>query len=100
MATAAHIQSSSRIALPSRRVRGHSQTLRARVDDALSGGEQRLVVDCGEWRNFDLAMLSSLIQCASACREHGVSFEILNLSHDIRRDVRDLGLHDRLGLVG
>ena len=77
----------------------HARDLRTRVDQALLRGERHVVVDCKAWKQLDLRMLSALIQCASTCREHGASFEIANISNELRADVRALQLNERLGLV-
>jgi len=77
-----------------------ARDLRARVRHALQRGERHVVVDCTAWNQLDLSMLSALIQCASTCREHGASFEIANISNELRADVRALQLNERLGLIG
>jgi anti-anti-sigma regulatory factor len=106
MASAAHLhtegtsaQSSARFAIPATRASFHAKDLRTRVRQELQDGGRHLVVDCEAWNQFDLGVLSSLIQCASACREHGASFEIANMSNDIRQNVQDLQLAGRLGLA-
>jgi anti-anti-sigma regulatory factor len=99
MATAAHPTSmSARFAIPQLHDSHHAKALRARVHEALTQGDRHLVVDCGAWNRLELNMLSSLIQCASACREHGASFEVANMSSEVRADVHALQLSGRLGL--
>lgn len=75
---------------------GHE--LRNQVRAALQRGERAVVVNCEGWNSLDFPILSSLIQCASACREHGASFEIANMSSSLLADVRALQLEARLGL--
>jgi anti-anti-sigma regulatory factor len=100
MASAAHMNSQSAcFAIPMTHTSYHAKDLRSRVRQALQDGDRHLVVDCEGWNRFDLSMLSSLIQCAAACREHGASFEVANMSSDIRENVRDLQLAGRLGLA-
>ena len=99
MAAAAHLNcDSTRFEIPSRLSSHHARELRLGVRRALEHGERRLVVDCGAWEEFDFMMLSSLIQCAAACREHGATFEVTSLSSDLKADVRELRLHDRLDI--
>ena len=72
--------------------------LRSSMRRALQAGERRLVVDCGAVSQLDVRVLSSLVQCATACREHGIAFEIANVSAELREDLRALQLERRLGL--
>lgn len=89
----------SRFAVSDRRTTtGGARQLRAQVHQALQNGDRHLVVDCESWNEFDLGTLSSLIQCATVCREAGASFEVANMSHGIRESVRDLQLARRLGI--
>jgi anti-anti-sigma regulatory factor len=98
MGTAAKSTNSfTRLAIPARVA--YAKELRSRVTQALDDGERRLVVDCQAWDELDVPTLSSLVQCASACRAIGASFEVTNLSTQIRADVRSLQLENRLGLV-
>jgi anti-anti-sigma regulatory factor len=100
MASAAHMNvSSARFAISSRQTSYGAKHLRTQVRQALQEGDRHFVVDCEGWNQFDLSTLSSLIQCAAACREHGASFEVANMSSDIRENVRDLQLAGRLGLA-
>jgi anti-anti-sigma regulatory factor len=73
--------------------------LRSRVHQALQRGEQHVVVDCKEWGALDFSTLSSLIQCASLCRQEGAAFEVTNLSNTLRANIRALRLNERLGLA-
>jgi anti-anti-sigma regulatory factor len=99
MATAAQEFSTALFEIPSRLSNGDAKELRSHVRRALEDGERRLVVDCHAWETLDLNMLSSLIQCAAACREQGATFEVTSLSSSLAADVRALNLHDRLGLA-
>jgi anti-anti-sigma regulatory factor len=87
-----------RFAIPQTMQAHHARDLRAGVRQALELGESRITVDCQSWSQLDLTMLSSLVQCASACRESGALFEVANMSGKIRADVRALRLDHRLGL--
>ena len=89
----------TRFTIPSSVSPGHAKELRSLVRRALRQGDRRLTVDCQDWETLDLNVLSSLIQCASSCREHGASFEVANVCSEIRADVRALRLDDRLGLL-
>jgi len=77
---------------------GYSRTLRASVVEALECGRRAVVIDCSGWEHLDFGVLSALIQCASACRARGASFEIVNLSHAMRSSIQALRLDGRLGL--
>jgi len=100
MATASHAEiNSTRFAIPQRHSSHHARDLRSNVHQALQLGDRHLIVDCEAWDRLDLGMLSSLIQCASACREHGASFEVANMSNEMRASVRDLQLGSRLGFT-
>ena len=90
---------SARFSIPVSHTSRYSKDLRVQVRQALNEGDRHLVIDCADWNRFDLTMLSSLIQCAAVCREHGASFEVANMSNDIRESVRDLQLAGRLGLA-
>src|SRR5262245_22527293 len=101
MATAARLQTTvAHFEIPGRLSTRHARELRSRVRRALAQGERRFVVDCHAWQELDFAMLSSLIQCAAECREHGATFEVASLSSGLAADVRALQLHERLGLTG
>jgi anti-anti-sigma regulatory factor len=89
----------ARFAIPATGTSFHARDLRSQVRQALQDGGLDLVVDCEGWNQFDLGTLSSLIQCAAACREHGASFELANMSNEIRETVQDLQLAGRLGLA-
>jgi len=77
----------------------HGRDLRNRVRQALQRGVRDFVFDCERWNELDFRMLSSLVQCAAACREHGATFDVANLSSGMLSVVRELRLADRLGLV-
>lgn len=89
----------ARFCIPTLVTTGYAKTLRENVREALRLGARRLVVDCDAWSRMDVNVLSSLIQCASACREYGASFEVANVPSDILDDVRALRLQSRLGLA-
>jgi len=74
-----------------------ARELRSRVSRALEDGG-RLVVDCQHLNRFDVRVVSSLVQCAAVCREHGVQFEFTNMSSELRADLRALQLGHRLGI--
>jgi anti-anti-sigma regulatory factor len=77
---------------------GYSRILRASVVEALDRGRRAVVVDCSGWQQLDFGVLSALIQCASACRARGASFELVNLSLAMRSSIQALRLDSRLGL--
>ena len=100
MATAVQpTESSTRFEIPRSFNRHQARELRGQVQRALRRGARSLIVDCGAWSTLDLSMLSALIQCATACREYGASFEVANLSSDLVGGVRELQLGGRLGLA-
>jgi anti-anti-sigma regulatory factor len=92
------IHSGALFSIPEMMKPHHARELRTGVRQALEQGESHITVDCESWNQLDLSMLSSLVQCASACREWGASFEVANMSGKIRADVRALRLDQRLGL--
>ena len=85
--------------IPTLATMSYAKDLREGVREALRLGARRLVVDCDAWSRMDVNVLSSLIQCASACREHGATFEVANMPSQILDDVRALRLQGRLGLA-
>lgn len=99
MATAALSFGSAHFEISRQSTTRHARDLRSGVRQALQQGDRHFVVDCGAWNQLDLSMLSSLIQCATACREHGASFEVANMSTELRADVLALQLGERLGLT-
>ena len=72
--------------------------LRSRVIEALERGGQHLVIDCDSWRALDVVMLSALVYGASACRARGATFELQNLSTEMRSHIEALRLGERLCL--
>src|SRR5262245_42796772 len=72
--------------------------LRARVIEALEGGGKHVIIDCDEWRDLDVVTLSALVYGASACRAHGATFELQNLSGEMRSHIEALRLGERLCL--
>ncbi|MGH7620413.1 MAG: STAS domain-containing protein, partial [Gemmatimonadaceae bacterium] len=72
--------SAARFRIPTSASPAQGASLRSSVREALRLGARRLVIDCDAWSEVDVNVLSSLIQCASACREHGASFEVENIS--------------------
>ena len=92
-------QDAAHFRIPTLVTTGYAKSLRENVLEALQLGARRLVVDCDAWSRIDVNVLSSLIQCASACREYGASFEVANVPGEILEDVRALRLQSRLGLA-
>lgn len=76
----------------------YRRTLRSRVGDALDHGQDRIVIDCAAWAELDLIVLSALVDCAGACVEKGVSFELVNLRRELRARIQSLLLAERLGI--
>ena len=74
------------------------RVLREDVRIAVASGRQRIVIDCTNWSELDLPLLSILIQCARECETQGVEFEIANLSPQIRANIEALRLDRQLGL--
>jgi anti-anti-sigma regulatory factor len=88
-----------RFEIPRAHTVGHARELRSRVEQALEQGNQHLIVDAEGWSRLDVTMLSSLIRCASACRARGASFEVANVSVEMKEQVRALSLNERVGFV-
>ncbi len=97
MATAAY-SLPTRFQIPRAHTARHAKALRASVHESLQHGDRHLVFDCEAWSELDVSMLSSLIQCAAACRENGAQFEVENVSREMKERVRALGLVERLGI--
>jgi len=66
---------------------------------AVDAGVNRVVIDCSEWADLDLMVLSSLVACATTCSEKGVEFELENLGAAVRSGVHALHVADRLGIA-
>jgi anti-anti-sigma regulatory factor len=96
--TTAKTYDSVRFLIPTRVTRAYAKNLRDDVHEALRLGARRLVVDCDAWSRIDVGVLSTLVQCATACREQGASFQVANMASEILDDLRALGLNERLGL--
>jgi anti-anti-sigma regulatory factor len=77
---------------------GTRRLLRENVRTAVASGRQRIVIDCAEWSELDLPLLSILVQCARECGSRGVELEIANLSLHIRASIEALRLDHQLGL--
>ena len=75
-----------------------ARDLRASVEQALEHGGRHFVFDCGAWSRLDVITLSSLVRCTGVCRDAGASFEVANVSSELKEHVRQLGLVERLGL--
>jgi anti-anti-sigma regulatory factor len=71
---------------------------RASVIEALCRGDRDVVVDCSEWRQLDLLMLSALVDCAELCAAQNAEFALDNLAADVRSRIVALSLGSRLGL--
>ena len=77
---------------------GYSRLLRSGIVEALDRGRREVVVDCEGWSRLDFGVLSALVQSANACRARGATFEIVNLSEEMRSSIAALRLDVRLGL--
>lgn len=86
------------IRLPAIPHASYRRTLQQRVRDALDQGRDRVVIDCRAWEELDLIVLSALVDCAGACVEKGVSFELSNLRRELRARIQSLLLAERLGI--
>jgi len=74
--------------------------LRSQVIEAIEGGGNHVIIDCDEWRALDVVMLSALVHSASACKARGATFELQNLSLEMRSHIEALRLEERLCLRG
>lgn len=77
----------------------YPRALRDDVARALTTGERHVVIDCSDWRELDLRVLSALVRCARACGEIGAGFELVNLDENLKADLRDLRLEGRVGYL-
>jgi anti-anti-sigma regulatory factor len=64
--------------------------------EAVERGMRHVVVDCTEWRELDLGLLSALVRTADFFRSQGAKLELTNLSATITADIRALRLQSRL----
>src|SRR5262245_12488963 len=87
-----------RIRLESQPCASYRHELRRSVVGAIERGEKRIVIDCDEWRQLDLVMLSALVGLAVRCAEQGVLFELTSLDPDLQSRIEALRLSSRLGL--
>jgi len=98
MATAAYGSPGIRLVIPRTYTTNEARQFRSRVEEVLAQGSRRLVVDGEAWNQLDVTMLSVLVRCASVCRAHGASFELTNVSSEMKEHVRALSLNERIGL--
>lgn len=91
-------QSAYHVVLTSEGGAGYSRQLRESVVRALGDGERRVIIDCRDWLQLDLRVLSALVRCARACLDLGAGFELINLREHLRADLHELRLDSRLGL--
>ena len=77
----------------------YRRSLQSDILRALESGERHVVINCDAWRQLDLPLLSTLIQCAKSCDNQGAMFEIVNITPEMRACIKALRLHDRLGLL-
>jgi anti-anti-sigma regulatory factor len=92
-------RSSLRVSLKTTLALGSRRELRNEVTQAVERGVQRIVVDCEQWTELDLMLLSTLVNCASACDERGTDFELENLDDSLRHRIDTLRLAERLGIT-
>jgi anti-anti-sigma regulatory factor len=69
------------------------------VLDALDRGRTRVVIDCAQWGQLDITLLSALVRCADVFRRRGGELELVNVRTSIFATIRELRLDQRLGLV-
>jgi hypothetical protein len=67
--------------------------------EALDQGRRHVIVDCEDWKKLDLMLLSALVRCANVFARQGALFELANLSPEMRANVRELRLQDRLKVL-
>jgi len=61
-------------------------------------GAERVVLDCAEWRVLDFSLLSALVRCTETFRSRGALLELANLPTEMRANIRELRLQNRLRL--
>lgn len=66
---------------------------------ALDTGNVHVVVDCAGWRRLDFVLLSALVKCADAFTHRGAELELVNLSTEMRANIRELRLEHRLRIA-
>ena len=69
------------------------------VIDAVESGSRRVVLDCGSLSDLDLMLVSTLLNCATTCSEHGADFCVENLRDDLQQRIAALSLDGRIGLT-
>jgi len=69
------------------------------VVDAVESGSRRVVLDCESLSDLDLMLVSTLLNCATTCSEHGADFCVENLRDDLRLRIAALRLDGRIGLT-
>jgi anti-anti-sigma regulatory factor len=92
-------ESSSHFAVSTDVSTNRGRDLRWRVHEALERGDKHVVIDCVAWDDLDVRVISSLIQCASACRERGAALEVTNIKSQIKDELIALQLGHRLEVV-
>jgi anti-anti-sigma regulatory factor len=69
------------------------------VEAAVAKGGHRIVLDCSNWPDVDLLVLSALLRCAEECARSRAEFELINVRADISERIRTLGVAHRLRLT-
>jgi anti-anti-sigma regulatory factor len=69
------------------------------VIDAVESGSRRVVLDCESLSDLDLMLVSTFLNCATTCSEHGADFCVENLRDDLQLRIVALRLDDRIGLT-
>ena len=84
-----HLQA-YRVKLQDHRASQYWRGLLRCVIDAVESGDRHVVLDCQSLSDMDVMLLSTLVNCATVCAEHGAQFELKDLRTDLRSRVAPL----------
>jgi anti-anti-sigma regulatory factor len=69
------------------------------VVDAVESGSRRVVLDCESLSDLDLMLVSTLLNCSTACAERGADFSVENLRDDLQLRIAALQLDGRIHMT-
>jgi anti-anti-sigma regulatory factor len=77
----------------------YRRSLAGRVQAELDQGSRQIVLDCSNWKELDLLLLSAVVKCADICSAKAAEFELANLKPTLKSVVDALHLSKRLHLA-
>jgi anti-anti-sigma regulatory factor len=77
----------------------YRRALADRVQTEIREGHRQIVLDCSNWKELDLLLLSAVVKCADTCSQMRADFELANLKPTLKSVVDALHLSKRLNLA-